>query len=326
MNKKPTTIGVLTSGGDAPGMNAAVRAVTRSAIAAGIRVLGIREGYKGLIDRDCFEMNLRSVSNIINRGGTVLKTARSMEFKTEEGMSKAIQNCLNLKIDGIVVIGGDGSFRGARDLSMRGIPCIGIPGTIDNDITCTDYTIGFDTAINTVMDNVDKIRDTSESHSRCSIVEVMGRHAGYIALQSGIACGAMAVLVPEIPYDFERDIIDKMKLAYTAHKAHFIIIKAEGTGEITAHDLAKRIEEVTGVESRATILGYVQRGGTPTVRDRVVASRMGYHAVELLDKGIGNRVVCLKGDDIVDYDILEALKMTREFDKSLYEMANKISI
>ncbi len=318
------TIGVLTSGGDAPGMNAAIRAVVRSGCENGFRVMGIRRGYNGLMYGDMYEMNLRSVSNIINRGGTILYSARSPEFKTEEGMQKAIAVCKEMGMEGIVVIGGDGSFRGARDLSLRGIPCVGIPGTIDNDIACCDYTIGYDTSMNTVMEMVDRLRDTSESHDRCSVVEVMGRKAGYIALNSGIACGATTILIPEVPYDFERDVIERMRRTQKTGKRHFIIIVAEGIGG--TQEMAKRIEEETGVETRATILGHVQRGGSPSVRDRVVGSKMGCLAVELLKKGIGNRVVAMQKDEIVDFDIFEALNMHKTIDMNVYNLAHKISI
>ena len=318
------TIGVLTSGGDAPGMNAAIRAVVRAGCENGFRVMGIRRGYNGLMYGDMYEMNLRSVSNIINRGGTILYSARSPEFKTEEGMQKAIDVCKQMDMQGVVVIGGDGSFRGARDLSLRGVPCVGIPGTIDNDIACSDYTIGYDTAMNTVMENVDRLRDTSESHDRCSVVEVMGRRAGYIALNSGIACGATTILIPEVDFDFEKDVIDRMRRTQKTGKRHFIIIVAEGIGGV--NEMAKRIQEETGVESRATILGHVQRGGSPTVRDRVAGSTMGCKAVELLKQGIGNRVIALQKGELVDYDIFEALNMTKTIDLDLYKLAHEISI
>lgn len=318
------TIGVLTSGGDAPGMNAAIRAVVRAGCENGFRVMGIRRGYNGLMYGDMYEMNLRSVSNIINRGGTILYSARSPEFKTEEGMQKAIDVCKQMDMQGVVVIGGDGSFRGARDLSLRGVPCVGIPGTIDNDIACSDYTIGYDTAMNTVMENVDRLRDTSESHDRCSVVEVMGRRAGYIALNSGIACGATTILIPEVDFDFEKDVIDRMRRTQKTGKRHFIIIVAEGIGGV--NEMAKRIQEETGVESRATILGHVQRGGSPTVRDRVVGSTIGCKAVELLKQGIGNRVIALQKGELVDYDIFEALNMTKTIDLDLYKLAHEISI
>ena len=318
------TIGVLTSGGDAPGMNAVVRSVVRSAVALGMNVKGIRRGYNGLIDGDIVDMNLRSVSEIIHRGGTILYTARSPEFKTEEGISKAVETCKKEGIEGIVVIGGDGSFRGARDLSLRGIPCIGVPGTIDNDISSTEYTIGFDTAMNTAMEMVDKLRDTTQSHERCSVVEVMGRHAGWIALETGIAVGATSILVPEIKYDLKRDILDKIERTKATGKKHFIIVVAEGVGGVS--ELSKEIEELTGIETRATILGHVQRGGSPTLRDRLFASLMGHEAVKLLSQGIGNRVIAYRQEKIVNYDIYEALQMVKPFDVEAYNIANEISI
>ena len=318
------TIGVLTSGGDAPGMNAAVRSVVRSAIAMGLNVKGIHHGYNGLIEGDIIDLNIRSVSDIIHRGGTVLYTARSPLFKTEEGVNLAVENCKKFGIDGIVVIGGDGSFRGARDLSLKGIPCVGVPGTIDNDISSTEYTIGFDTAMNTAMEMVDKLRDTTQSHERCSVVEVMGRHAGWLALQTGIAVGATSILVPEVPYDFKRDIIDKIEATKSTGKMHFILVVAEGIGKV--YELAKRIEDATGIETRATVLGHVQRGGSPTVRDRVMASEMGYEAVKLLKGGIGNRVIAYRENKIVNYDIYEALAMVKPFDIESYNIANSISI
>ncbi len=317
------TIGVLTSGGDAPGMNAAVRAVVRTAIALGMNVKGIRRGYNGLIEGDIIDLDVRSVSDIIHRGGTVLYTARSPRFKTEEGMKEAIDNCKKHGIEGIVVIGGDGSYRGARDLSLRGIPCVGVPGTIDNDISSTEYTIGFDTAMNTAMEMVDKIRDTAQSHDRCSVVEVMGRRAGYLALQAGIAVGATAVLVPEVEFKIE-DVIDKILSTKRTGKKHFIVVVAEGVGGV--EEIAKKIEAETGVEARATILGHVQRGGNPTVRDRVMATEMGYAAVKLLKDGIGNRVIGWKKGEIVNYDIYEALNMKKPFDNEMYEIAHTTSI
>lgn len=318
------TIGVLTSGGDAPGMNAAVRSVVRAGCENGFRVMGIRRGYNGLMQGDMYEMNLRSVSNIINRGGTVLYSARSPEFKTEEGLQKALNVAKEVGLDGVVVIGGDGSFRGARDLSLRGLPCVGVPGTIDNDIACSDYTIGYDTAMNTVLEMADRLRDTTESHDRCSVIEVMGRRAGYIALNAGIACGATTILIPEVEYDFQRDVIDRMLRTQKTGKKHFIIIVAEGVGGV--EEMAKRIQAETGVETRATVLGHVQRGGHPTVRDRVAGSLMGYKAVELLKNGIGNRVVAMQKSTIVDYDIFEALNMTKSLDLDLYKIAHEISI
>ncbi len=318
------SIAVLTSGGDSPGMNAAVRAVVRTACQRGIKVYGVDRGYTGLIKGDVHEMNLRSVSDIITRGGTILYSARCPEFKTEEGIQKAGDTCKRGGIDGMVIIGGDGSFRGARDLSLRGIPCIGLPGTIDNDISCTDYTIGYDTCLNTIVQMVDRIRDTSESHDRCTVVEVMGRGAGYLALESGIAVGATSILVPEVEYDIERDIIARIREFQKTGKRHFIVIVAEGVGGTA--EIAKKIEAETGVESRATILGHVQRGGSPTARDRIMASQMGSRAVDLLTQGIGNRVVGIRDNKIVDFDIFEALKMTKTIDMKDYELAHEISI
>lgn len=318
------SIAVLTSGGDSPGMNAAVRAVVRTACQRGIKVYGVDRGYTGLIKGDVHEMNLRSVSDIITRGGTILYSARCPEFKTEEGIQKAVDTCKRVGIDGMVIIGGDGSFRGARDLSLRGIPCIGLPGTIDNDISCTDYTIGYDTCLNTIVQMVDRIRDTSESHDRCTVVEVMGRGAGYLALESGIAVGATSILVPEVEYDIERDIIARIREFQKTGKRHFIVIVAEDVGGTA--EIAKKIEAETGVESRATILGHVQRGGSPTARDRIMASQMGSRAVDLLTQGIGNRVVGIRDNKIVDFDIFEALKMTKTIDMKDYELAHEISI
>jgi 6-phosphofructokinase 1 len=331
---KIKTVGILTSGGDAPGMNAVIRSVTRTALYHGINVKGIFKGYSGLMNNQMWDMKVNDVSNILEKGGTILYTARCLEFKEPAGVTKAYQNALAAGIDGLVVCGGDGSFRGARDLSLKGLPCIGIPGTIDNDISCSEYTIGFDTAVNTVVQNVDRLRDTSQSHDRCSVVEVMGRHCGDIALHAGISCGAVAVLVPEIPFDVDKDIIEKMKRAMKNGKYHFIVIIAEGLegtiGEdgipFSAHNLADYIEEKTGIESRATVLGHIQRGGSPTSRDRIVASQMGHYAVDLLSRGIGNRVVAMKDGKIVDYDILEGLEMKKNIDMDLMHVCNEISI
>ena len=327
------TIAVLTSGGDAPGMNAAIRAVVRTGVENGARVLGIRRGYAGLISGNMFEMNLRSVSDIIHRGGTMLYSARCKEFATEEGMQKAISVCKEAGIEGIVVIGGDGSFRGARDLSERGVNCVGVPGTIDNDIACCDYTIGYDTCLNTIMDMVDRIRDTTESHDRCSIVEVMGRRAGYLALNAGIAVGATSILIPEMEFNIERDIIERMRRTQKTGKEHFVIVVAEGVNEKLEEQgingvasLAKYIEHKLNVESRATVLGHVQRGGSPSCKDRVVASQMGSYAAHLLLDGIGNRVVAMQKEQIIDYDIFEALNMKKSIDLSLYDTAMEISI
>ena len=315
-------IGVLTSGGDAPGMNAAVRAVTRAAIRMGMQVYGIRRGYNGLINGDVIEMNERSVSDIIQRGGTMLYTARCPEFRTEEGVNKAKDKCKELGLEGIVVIGGDGSFRGAADLSAKGILCVGLPGTIDNDISCTEYTIGYDTAMNTAMEMVDKLRDTAQSHDRCSVVEVMGRGAGFIAVNTGVACGATYVITSEVPYDLDV-IAKKMLESRKTGKQHFIIIVSEGVGH--SDEIARTLQEKTGIEARTTILGHVQRGGSPTVRDRVVASQMGYYAVNLLSQGIGNRVVGMQNNKIVDYDIQEALSMKIPFEEDLYHIADEIA-
>jgi 6-phosphofructokinase 1 len=317
------TIGVLTSGGDAPGMNAAVRAVVRTAIAFGMNVKGIMRGYNGLIDGDIIDMDVRSVSDTIQRGGTMLYTARSPRFKEEEGMQEAVKTCKKHGIEGIVVIGGDGSYRGARDLSLRGIPCIGVPGTIDNDIASTDYTIGFDTAMNTAMEMVDKIRDTAQSHDRCSVVEVMGRRAGHLALQCGIAVGATSIVLPEVEHKLE-DIVAKIRQTNKTGKKHFIIVVAEGVGGV--EEMAKEIEKATGIETRATTLGHVQRGGNPTVLDRVRATQLGYEAVRLLKDGIGNRVVGIKDNKVVNYDIYEALNMTKTLDMEMYQIANITSI
>jgi len=319
------TIAVLTSGGDAPGMNAAIRAVVRSAIEKGMRVMGVRRGFNGLMHGDIFEMTLRSVSNIIERGGTILYTARCPEFRTEEGVQKALNTCKYLGIEGLVVIGGDGSFRGAKELSERGLPTIGVPGTIDNDIACCDRTIGYDTAMNTIVEMVDRLRDTSESHDRCSVIEVMGRHAGYLALNGGISVGATTVLIPEFAYDFEKDVIERMRRTRRTGKKNFIIVAAEGIPD-KIEPMAAKIEEATGVETRYTNLGHVQRGGSPTACDRVLGSKMGYKAVELLSQDIGNRVVAQKDGQIVDFDIFEALNMQKHITEYDYRVAFDISI
>ncbi len=323
MESKVKKIGVLTSGGDAPGMNAAVRAVTRAALAKGIEVVGIHRGYAGLIEGDVEELGFRDVSNILQLGGTALFSARSKAFQTEEGMQKAIDTCHKLGIEGMVVVGGDGSFRGAADLSAHGIPCIGIPGTIDNDISSTDYSIGFDTCVNCVTEMIDRIRDTMRSHERCSVVEVMGRHAGYIALHAGIATGAAFVMVPEVECSKE-EVIQKIEQGRALGKSNFIVIVAEGVGH--AEELSCYIQENTGIVTRATILGHVQRGGSPTARDRVLASQYGAYAVDLLAAGKSNRVVGIRKDVLVDYDIQEALSMKKEFPMDLYKMSEMISI
>ncbi len=317
-------IAVLTSGGDAPGMNAAARAVVRAALSQGMEVMGVYRGYAGLMNGIMEPMNPRSVSNVLNHGGTFLYSARCPEFKEEAGVMQAVETCRANGIEGVVVIGGDGSFRGAQDLSRHGIPCVGIPATIDNDIACCEQTIGYDTALNTCMELVDKLRDTSQSHDRCSVVEVMGRHAGYLALNVGIAVGATSILVPEIPYDFQRDVLDRINRGGATGKKHFIVVVAEGIGNVTK--IATDIEDATGIETRATILGHVQRGGSPSLADRVLASRMGYEAVKLLQAGKSNRVVAIQNDQLIDFDIEEALQMKKTMDKSLYDMALEISI
>ena len=325
------TIGVLTSGGDAPGMNAVIRAVVRTAYSNGLTVKGIKKGYAGLLEKQVVDLPLSEVSGTLQRGGTFLGTARSKEFNSPEGVEQARQNCIELGIDGLIVAGGDGSFRGARELSNAGIPCIGIPCTIDNNIGSTDYAIGFDTAVNTVVEVVDKLRDTSQSHNRCSLVEVMGHNCGAIALHAGICCGAEAVIIPEVRNDLERDVLNEMRGAINQGKTHFIIIVAEGvTGErakqrsMDTAELAAFIEERTGVETRATIIGHIQRGGTPTARDRRYGSMMGNYAVKLLKNGVGNRVVALKRNILVDYDIKEALDITKQINFDELRTFNEI--
>ena len=306
-------IGVLTSGGDAPGMNACVRAVVRSALYHGMECYGIRRGYHGLIHGDVVKLNEKSVSHIINRGGTILYSARSKEFMTEEGQRKAVSTCKFLGLDGIVVIGGDGTFRGAQALSRHGINVICIPGTIDNDIPCTNYSIGFDTAANTAIECIDKLRDTMQSHERCSVVEIMGRHAGFLAMYVGLAVGATAVLVPEDPYDFEADVIEKIRRARLKGFTHYMIVVAEGAG--SAADIAQRIRETIDLDPRVTVLGHIQRGGSPTGRDRVNATKMGYLAVELLCAGKTDRIVCTMNGSFTDVDIDEGLSMHRSVQK-----------
>ena len=306
-------IGVLTSGGDAPGMNSAVRAVVRAAIFRGIEVIGIRRGYNGLINGDIVRLDEKSVAHIINRGGTMLYTARSMEFMTEEGQQKAVNTCKMLGLEGIVAIGGDGTFRGALALSKHGISVVGIPGTIDNDIACTNYCIGFDTAANTAIECIDKLRDTMQSHERCSVVEVMGRSAGHLALYVGLAVGATAVLVPESDQDFDTEVIEKIRNARLNGFTHYMVVVAEGAG--SAFQVAERIKEETALEPRVTVLGHIQRGGNPTARDRVTATRMGYRAVDILASGGTNRIVCLRNGTMCDMDIDEALAMQKGIDK-----------
>ena len=319
MAKEVKTIGVLTSGGDAPGMNAAIRAVVRTAINKGMKVKGIMRGYAGLLQEEIVDMDGTSVADTIGRGGTILYTARCPEFMTEEGQKRGAEICRKHNIDGLVVIGGDGSYRGAGKLSALGINTVGLPGTIDLDIACTDYTIGFDTAINTAMEAIDKVRDTSTSHERCSIIEVMGRHAGYIALWCGIANGAEDILLPERYDGNEQMLINRIIDNRKRGKRHHIIINAEGIGHSAS--MAKRIEAATGIETRATILGYMQRGGAPTCKDRVYASIMGAKAVELLEKGKTNRVVAYKHGEFLDFNIQEALNMKKDIPEDQYEIS-----
>jgi 6-phosphofructokinase 1 len=322
MANQVKTIGVLTSGGDAPGMNAAIRAVVRTAIHKGMKVKGIMRGYAGLLQEEIVDMDSTSVSDIIHRGGTILYTARCQEFTTLEGQKKGAEICRKNNIDGIVVIGGDGSFRGAGKLSALGINTIGLPGTIDLDIACTDYTIGFDTAVNTAMEAIDKVRDTSTSHERCSIIEVMGRNAGYIALWCGFANGAEDILLPERYDGDEQSLINRIIDNRKRGKKHHIIINAEGIGHSSS--MARRIEAATGIETRATILGHMQRGGAPTCKDRVYASIMGARAVELLNEGKSNRIVGYKHGEYVDFDIQEALAMTKDIPEDQYQISKML--
>ena len=322
MAKEINTIAVLTSGGDAPGMNAATRAVVRQALAKGKKVKGIRRGYAGLLNEEIFDMDAKSVSDTISRGGTILQTARCLEFVEPEVQKRGAEICKKHGIDAIVVIGGDGSFKGAQKLAGLGINTIGLPGTIDLDIACTDYTIGFDTACNTAMEAIEKVRDTSTSHERCSIIEVMGRGAGYIALWCGLANGAEEILLPE-KYDGDaQKLIERVSHAHDMGKQHYIIINAEGVGG--SQELAKKIEAATGIETRATILGHMQRGGSPTCKDRVYATTMGAMAVDLLCEGKSNRVVAHKDGKFVDYDIDEALAMKKSVDEYMYQISQSL--
>ena len=309
-------IGVLTSGGDAPGMNAAVRSVVRSAIYRGIECVGILRGYNGLINGEFVRLDAKSVSHIINRGGTILYTARSDDFRTVEGQQKAAATCKLLGLDGIVAIGGDGTFRGLVELSKQGVSVVGIPATIDNDIVCTEYTIGYDTAANTAVEAIDRLRDTMQSHERCSVVEVMGHNAGHLALYVGLAVGATAVLMPERGYNFQKDVMEKIQQARLNGNTHFMIVVAEGVG--SAVEIGKEIHESLGLDPRVTILGHIQRGGTPSARDRVMATRMGYHAVEALAYGKTNRVICSQAGKMVDIDINEGLSMKKGLNKQQY--------
>lgn len=329
MENKVKRIGVLTSGGDAPGMNAAVRAVVRTAVSHGIQCVGIRRGWNGLINSDFVQLNGSSVSHIINKGGTMLYTARSMEFMNPEGRAKALNTCKLLGLDGIVAIGGDGTFRGALALSRQAaeagshISVVGIPATIDNDIGCSHYTIGFDTACNTAIECIDKLRDTMQSHERCSVVEVMGRHAGYLALYVGIAVGATAVLIPERDVDFQEDVVEKIRRARLAGSTHYMVVVAEGAG--SAFDIGKRIHDEVGIDPRVTVLGHIQRGGSPTARDRETASRMGYEAVLTLMSNRGNRIIATRDGRIVDLDMEEALAMTKQFQMDRYQVLEALT-
>jgi len=321
---KIRNIGVLTSGGDAPGMNAVIRAVVRAGINSGYRVYGVRRGYHGLWRGDYEELNSRSVSETLQRGGTFLMTARSKTFNSPEGVAKAVEMCKIFDINVVIAIGGDGTYRGALDLSRAGVPVIGIPGTIDNDIACTDYTIGYDTAMNTAMECIDKLRDTASSHERCSVIEVMGRKAGYIALNVGIATGAEVILIPEVPYDFDRDVIKVLLEGRNRGKRHYIVVVAEGAG--SAMDISQRIETITGIESRPTILGHLQRGGSPTLRDRLMASLMGSHAIDCIKEGRLNSIIAYKHGEVIDIPIEEALQMTKTITIEEFENAKRLSM
>lgn len=324
MEKQIRRIGVLTSGGDAPGMNALIRSVVRTASAHDISVLGIQRGYSGLINGDIKEMSARSVDGIIRKGGTMLYTARCKEMLTEEGVQKAADTCKYLGINGLICCGGDGTFRGAQALSRKGVPCIGVPGTIDNDIVCTDYTIGFDSACNTAIECIDKLRDTMQSHERCSVVEVMGRHAGHLALHVGCAVGATAICLPERELDFEMGIIEKMRIGRIRGRNHHIIIVAEGYG--SAQTVADQIHEATGIDTRVTILGHIQRGGSPTARDRVMATRMGYEAVMALEAGKTNRVIIFEHNEVSDIDIEEGLSREKDLEQGLFAAQQTVAI
>lgn len=316
-------IGILTSGGDAPGMNAVIRSVVRTAAFRGIECIGIKRGYHGLIHNDMSIITASDVNGLTDRGGTVLYTARSKEFTTKEGLERAASNCRFMGIDSLVAIGGDGTFRGALELSEYGIPVVGIPATIDNDIACTSYTIGFDTACNTAIESIDKLRDTMKSHERCSVVEVMGRHSGYLAVHCAIASGATGVLIPEKEIDFERDVVEMIRQGRLKGRTHFMIVVAEGAAR--AQDIADQIHAATGIDTRVTILGHVQRGGMPQARDRVVGARMGYMAVQVLAEGKKNRVISFDGAKCIDMDMKEALSMTKTIEEDVYEIIGAVS-
>ena len=324
MEKAVRRIGVFTSGGDAPGMNAAIRAVVRTSLHMGIECVGIRRGYHGLINGDFTKLTFESVSDLSRRGGTMLYSARSEEFKTPAGQESAVATCKMLGLDALVGIGGDGTFSGLLCLAKRGLSVVGIPGTIDNDIACSSYTIGYDTACNTALESIDKLRDTMQSHERCSVVEVMGHRAGHLALTVGVACGATAVIVPEHPVDYEADLLEPIRRARLAGRTHFMIIVAEGV-EGGAYSIGKVIEEATALDTRVTVLGHIQRGGSPSSRDRITATYMGYEAVRLLAEGKTCRVVALQGENYVDYDITEALQMTKSLDQHTYEVMRALT-
>ena len=329
MEKQVKRIGVLTSGGDAPGMNAAVRAVVRSAVSRGIDCVGIRRGWNGLISSDFIQMNTSSVSHIINKGGTLLYTARSDEFRETAGQDKALATCRLLGLDAIVAIGGDGTFRGALALSRRAaergyqLQVAGIPATIDNDIGCSHYTIGFDTACNTAIECIDKLRDTMQSHERCSVVEVMGRHAGYLALYVGLSVGATAVLIPERELDFERDVVEKIRRARLAGTTHYMVVVAEGAGNTM--EISKQIHEEIGIDPRVTVLGHIQRGGSPSARDRETASRMGYMAVKAISEKVGNCVIATQEGRMVVLEMEDALAMKKEFSMDRYNILEALT-
>ncbi len=329
MENRVRRIGVLTSGGDAPGMNAAVRAVVRTAVNEGIQCVGIRRGWSGLINSDFVQLGGSDVSHIINKGGTMLYTARSQEFMTEEGQMKALTTCKLLGLDGIVAIGGDGTFRGALALSRQaanagmGLEVVGVPATIDNDIGCSHYTIGFDTACNTAIESIDKLRDTMQSHERCSVVEVMGRHAGYLALYVGIAVGATAVLIPERQVNLEEDVVENIRRARLAGTTHYMVVVAEGAG--SAFEIADQIHEMSGIDPRVTVLGHIQRGGSPSARDRETASRMGFAAVHALKVRKGNRIIASQDGRIVDLDMEEALAMTKSLQMDRYDILEALT-
>lgn len=316
-------IGVLTSGGDAPGMNAAIRSVVRTSAHMGIECLGIRRGYTGLISGDIIPLHYEQTTGLVRRGGTILYTARSEEFVGEEGQRKAAATCKLFGLEGIIAIGGDGTFRGLQALSKQGVAVVGIPGTIDNDIACSSYTIGYDTACNTALECIDRLSDTMQSHERCSVVEVMGRHAGHLALYVATACGATAVLIPEKEIDFQKDVVEPIRRARLGGRTHFMIIVAEGVG--SAYDVSAKIKEHLGLDPRVTVLGHIQRGGAPSARDRLTATYMGYEGVNLLAQGKTNRVVCLQDDKYVDFDIMEALSMKKGIDEQAYCVLQALS-